>query len=141
MRSQTYAVRVGLDPTALQARGLGVDTVTSAIAGANNQTPVGTLQTADQRLTIDAKTQRTNADEFRSLVIATKNGAPIHLGDVARVEDSVAISTPAAGMTASVRSSSPSSASRMPIPSMWWTRSGQSFRLSKRSFRHPCIST
>ncbi|WP_165221008.1 efflux RND transporter permease subunit [Affinirhizobium pseudoryzae] len=88
--SQTYAVRVGLDPTALQARGLGVDTVTSAIAGANNQTPVGTLQTADQRLTIDAKTQRTNADEFRSLVIATKNGAPIHLGDVARVEDSVA---------------------------------------------------
>ncbi len=87
--SQTYAVRVGLDPDQLQARALGVDTVTTAIANANNQTPVGTLQTADQRLTIDAKTQRTNADEFRSLVIATKNGAPIHLGDVARVEDSI----------------------------------------------------
>ncbi|TRL36702.1 efflux RND transporter permease subunit [Rhizobium straminoryzae] len=87
--SQTYAVRVGLDPNALQARALGVDTVTTAIANANNQTPVGTLQTADQRLTIDAKTQRTNADEFRTLVIATKNGAPIHLGDVAKVDDSV----------------------------------------------------
>ncbi|MCO5730877.1 efflux RND transporter permease subunit [Rhizobium sp. SSA_523] len=88
--SQTYAVRIGLDPGALQARGLGVDSVTSAIAGANNQAPVGTLQTADQRLTIDARTQRIDADEFRSLVIATRNGAPIHLGDVARVEDSVA---------------------------------------------------
>lgn len=87
--SQTYAVRVGLDPSKLQARGLGVDTVTSAIANANSQTPVGTLQSNSQQLTIDAKTQRTNADEFRSLVIANKNGAPIHLGDVANVQDSV----------------------------------------------------
>lgn len=87
--SQTYAVRVGLDPTKLQARSLGVDTVTTAIANANNQTPVGTLQSNSQQLTIDAKTQRTNADEFRTLVIATKNGAPIHLGDVANVQDSV----------------------------------------------------
>lgn len=87
--SQTYAVRVELDPTKLQARSLGVDTVTSAIAGANSQTPVGTLQSTNQQLTIDAKTQRTNADEFRSLVVATKNGAPIHLGDVANVQDSV----------------------------------------------------
>jgi HAE1 family hydrophobic/amphiphilic exporter-1 len=88
--SQTYAVRVELDPTQLQARNLGVDTVTSAIAGANSQTPVGSLQNASQRLTITADTQRTNADEFRSLVIATANGAPIHLGDVAKVKDSVA---------------------------------------------------
>ncbi|MFD1746514.1 efflux RND transporter permease subunit [Rhizobium helianthi] len=88
--AQTYAVRVELDPAKLQARGLGVDTVASAIAGANSQTPVGTLQSAKQQLTIDAKTQRTNADEFRSLVIATRNGAPIHLGDVANVQDSIA---------------------------------------------------
>jgi hydrophobic/amphiphilic exporter-1 (mainly G- bacteria), HAE1 family len=88
--SQTYAVRVELDPTQLQARSIGVDTVTSAIAGANNQAPVGSLQNGSQRLTINANTQRTDAEEFRSLVIATKNGAPIHLGDVAQVKDSVA---------------------------------------------------
>ncbi|WP_137132779.1 efflux RND transporter permease subunit [Rhizobium sp. FY34] len=87
--SQTYAVRVELDPSQLQARSIGVDTVTSAIAGANNQIPVGSLQNGSQRLTINANTQRTNAEEFRSLVIATKNGAPIHLGDVAEVKDSV----------------------------------------------------
>ncbi|WP_137135291.1 efflux RND transporter permease subunit [Rhizobium sp. FKY42] len=87
--SQTYAVRVELDPSKLQARNLGVDTVTSAIANANNQTPVGTLQSRNQQLTIDAKTQRTNAEEFRTLVIANKGGAPIHLGDVATVQDSV----------------------------------------------------
>ena len=86
---QTYAVRVGLKPEELQARGLGVDTVTTAIAQANNQAPVGSLQNGPQLLTITADTQRTNADEFRSLVIANKNGASVHLGDVATVRDSV----------------------------------------------------
>ena len=54
--AQTYAVRIGLDPTQLQARGLGVDTVTTAIAQANNQVPVGALQNDNQRLTIDKST-------------------------------------------------------------------------------------
>ncbi len=87
--AKTYAVRVGLEPSLLQARNIGVDTVTTAIAQANNQVPVGALQNQSQRLTIDADTQRTNADEFKSLVIATANGAPIHLGDVANVQDGV----------------------------------------------------
>ena len=87
--AKTYAVRVGLEPSLLQARNIGVDTVTTAIAQANNQVPVGALQNRSQRLTIDADTQRTNADEFKSLVIATANGAPIHLGDVANVQDGV----------------------------------------------------
>ncbi|SMF49487.1 hydrophobic/amphiphilic exporter-1, HAE1 family [Xaviernesmea oryzae] len=87
--AQTYAVRVELDPARLQARNLGVDTVTNAIANANSQAPVGSLENNTQRLTINADTQRTNADQFRSLVIASPNGAPIHLGDVADVQDSV----------------------------------------------------
>ncbi|MFB9951307.1 efflux RND transporter permease subunit [Rhizobium puerariae] len=88
--AKTYAVRVEIDPARLQARNLGVDTVTSAIANANSQAPVGSLQNDSQRLTINAETQRTNADQFRSLVIANPNGAPVHLGDVAEVQDSVA---------------------------------------------------
>ncbi|MGK9050151.1 efflux RND transporter permease subunit [Neorhizobium petrolearium] len=87
--AQTYAVRVELDPARLQARNLGIDTVTNAIANANSQAPVGSLENNTQRLTINADTQRTNADQFRSLVIASPNGAPIHLGDVADVQDSV----------------------------------------------------
>jgi len=87
--SKAYAVRVEVDPAKLQARGIGVQSVTDAIASANSQTPVGSLQNQSQKLTINADTQRTNAAQFRSLVIASPNGAPIHLGDVARVEDSV----------------------------------------------------
>ncbi|TWF56967.1 efflux RND transporter permease subunit [Neorhizobium alkalisoli] len=87
--SKTYAVRVEVDPAKLQARNIGVESVTDAISAANSQTPVGSLQNKAQKLTINADTQRTNAAQFRSLVIASPNGAPIHLGDVARVEDSV----------------------------------------------------
>ncbi|THF52528.1 efflux RND transporter permease subunit [Allorhizobium terrae] len=88
--SQTYAVRIGVDPSKLQARGLGVDTLTTAIANANNQVPVGALASDQQQITIDANTQRTNAAEFKTLVVANNNGAPIHLSDVANVTDSVA---------------------------------------------------
>ncbi len=87
--AQTYAVRVEVDPNKLQARNLGVGTITDAIASANSQAPVGSMQNKNQQLTINADTQRTNAEEFRSLVIANPNGAPIHLGDVADVQDSV----------------------------------------------------
>jgi HAE1 family hydrophobic/amphiphilic exporter-1 len=87
--AQTYAVRVEVDPNKLLNRGLGIDTVNKAIEAANSQVPVGTLQNSSQSMTINADTQRTNAAEFRTLVIANPGGAPIHLGDVADVQDSV----------------------------------------------------
>ncbi len=87
--AQTYAVRVEVDPDKLLARGLSIDTVNKAIAAANNQVPVGSLQNQSQSMTINADTQRTNAQQFRSLVIANPNGAPIHLADIADVRDSV----------------------------------------------------
>ncbi|MBB3963764.1 efflux RND transporter permease subunit [Rhizobium metallidurans] len=87
--AQTYAVRVEVDPNKLLNRGLGIDTVNKAIQAANSQVPVGTLQNDSQSMTINADTQRTNAEQFRSLVIANPGGAPIHLSDVADVEDSV----------------------------------------------------
>ncbi|KQQ89897.1 efflux RND transporter permease subunit [Aureimonas sp. Leaf324] len=87
--AKTFAVRIGVDPDKLAARSLGMAEVSSALAAANSQTPVGTIQTGGQALTVDAPTQRTNADEFRTLVIARPNGLPVRLGDVAKVEDSV----------------------------------------------------
>ncbi|MBY3595690.1 efflux RND transporter permease subunit [Rhizobium bangladeshense] len=87
--AQTYAVRVEVDPNKLLTRGIGIDTVIKALAAANSQQPVGTLQNNAQSMTITADTQRTNAEQFRSLVIANPNGAPIHLGDVADVQDGV----------------------------------------------------
>ena len=87
--AQTYAVRVEVDPDKLQALGIGVDTVNTAIVNANSQVPVGTLQNNKQSMTLNANTQNTSAAQFKSLVIANPNGAPIHLSDVADVQDSV----------------------------------------------------
>ena len=87
--AQTYAVRVEVDPSKLQDRGIGIDTVNTALVNANNQVPVGTLQNNAQSMTINANTQLTDAQQFKSLVIANPNGAAIHLSDVADVQDSV----------------------------------------------------
>ncbi|WP_062012711.1 efflux RND transporter permease subunit [Aureimonas sp. AU4] len=87
--SKTFAVRVGVDPVQLAGRSLSMNQVASALRAANDQTPVGTLQTPTQTLTVDAPTQRTEADEFRTLVIARPNGQTVRLGDVATVTDSV----------------------------------------------------
>ena len=87
--SQKYAVRIQLDPAALTARGIGVDEIQHAVAAANVNTPVGTVEGNAQKLTIDAKTQLVNADAFRDIIIAVRNGHPVRLGDVARVIDSV----------------------------------------------------
>ena len=87
--SQKYAVRVQLDPDTLAARGIGVDEVQAAVASANNITPVGTLRNAEQSLAIQATTDLSNADQFRSIIVATRNGRPVRLGDFAAVTDSV----------------------------------------------------
>ncbi|MEN9895732.1 MAG: hypothetical protein RIR97_1584, partial [Pseudomonadota bacterium] len=88
--SKTYAVRVEVDPDKLAARGLSMTALSTSLAAANNQSPVGTLQNADQSLTINVPTQRTDADSFRTLIIAQPGGKPLYLGDVAKVVDSVA---------------------------------------------------
>jgi hydrophobe/amphiphile efflux-1 (HAE1) family protein len=86
---KTYAVRVQVDPDKLAARSLAMAQVANALSAANSQTPVGTVQTGGQALTVDTPTQRTDAEAFRTLVIARPNGVPVRLGDVAAVVDSV----------------------------------------------------
>src|SRR3954452_9768928 len=83
--SQKFAVRIQLDPTALTARGIGVDEIQQAVAAANVNTPVGTVEGDAQNLTIQAQTQLANADAFRDIIVAVRNGHPVRLGDVARV--------------------------------------------------------
>jgi HAE1 family hydrophobic/amphiphilic exporter-1 len=87
--SQKYAVRIQIDPTALAARGIGVDELQAAISAANVNTPVGTLQNDLQQLTIQANTTLANASQFANIIIANRNGRPVRLGDVAHVIDSV----------------------------------------------------
>ena len=87
--SQKYAVRVQLDPDVLAARGIGVDEVQAAVSAANANTPVGTLKNKQQTLTLQAETELSNGEQFRNIIVATRNGRPVRLGDLATVTDSV----------------------------------------------------
>ena len=87
--SQKYAVRVQLDPKALASRQIGIDTVAAAIANQNVNLPVGTLDGSHQAFTIDANGQLYRAAQYRPIVVAYRNGAPVRLEDIGRVLDSV----------------------------------------------------
>ena len=62
-------MRIQLDPTALAARGISVDQIQAAVAAANQNTPLGTLQSDQQQLTIAADTQLDNAAAFSKLIV------------------------------------------------------------------------
>jgi hydrophobic/amphiphilic exporter-1 (mainly G- bacteria), HAE1 family len=83
-----YAVRVRVLPEALAARNISLDELTNALKAANANTPVGTLEGQRQTLTLQANRQLRNAAEFAELIVSSKNGNPVRLRDVARVEDS-----------------------------------------------------
>jgi len=87
--SQKYAVRVQVDPNLLAIRGIGLDEVQKALAAASSNMPVGSLNGPQKAATLQADTELTRASAFMPLIIAYRNGAPIRLGDVARVVDSV----------------------------------------------------
>jgi HAE1 family hydrophobic/amphiphilic exporter-1 len=86
---QKYAVRVQVDPAALAARGIGIDDVATALQRGNTNLPVGTLYGIHQNLTVQANGQLTNAEEYRQLIVAYRNGAPVTLRDLGDVVDSV----------------------------------------------------
>src|SRR5260370_1115509 len=84
---QRPAVRVQANPRALAANGLGLEDVRSAIAGANVKKAKGSLEGPSRAYNIDANDQLRSAAEYKSVVIAYKNGAPVFLSDVANVLD------------------------------------------------------
>ena len=86
---QKYAVRVQVDPSALAGRGIGIDDVATALQRGNTNLPVGTLYGIHQNLTVQANGQLTNAEEYRQLIVAYRNGAPVTLRDLGNVVDSV----------------------------------------------------
>ncbi|HTK30745.1 MAG TPA: efflux RND transporter permease subunit [Candidatus Saccharimonadaceae bacterium] len=87
--SQKYAVRIQLDPDQMSSRGVGIDQVADAIGSSNVNLPTGVLWGHEKAVTVTANGQLTDADGFRSLVILSKNGAPVRLGDLGKVFDDV----------------------------------------------------
>ena len=84
---QRPAVRIQANPKALAAQGLNLDDVRSAIGNANVNMAKGSFDGPLRASTLDANDQLKSAAEYRDLVIAWKNGAPIRLRDIADVVD------------------------------------------------------
>jgi HAE1 family hydrophobic/amphiphilic exporter-1 len=84
-----YAVRAQMDPNALADLGIGVDDIDTAIRNANPNTPTGTLYGKFSNMTVQTNVQLDNAAQFRTLIVAYHNGAPVRLEEVANVIDSV----------------------------------------------------
>ncbi len=83
------AVRVELNPAALSQHGIGVEQVRTAIVATNSNHPKGYIEDDRHHWQILANDQARTAAEYRPLIVAYQNGAPVRLGDVASVEDSV----------------------------------------------------
>src|SRR2546421_5823445 len=87
--TQKFAVRVQVDPVAAAARNISLEDIRTVVSKTNSNTPVGTLNGPKQSVTLTASGAMTKAEEYRKVVVAYRNGAPIHLDQVARVIDSV----------------------------------------------------
>jgi multidrug efflux pump len=84
---QKPAVRVQANPTALSANGLTLEDVRTAIGNANVNQAKGSFDGERQSYTIGANDQLLSSQDYRPLVIAYKDGAPVTLSDVATVVD------------------------------------------------------
>jgi HAE1 family hydrophobic/amphiphilic exporter-1 len=87
--AQKFAVRVQVDPVAAAARNISLEDIHNVVAEANSSAPVGTLQGDKQVVTLLATGAMEHAADYRNVVVAYRNGAPIKLDEVARVIDSV----------------------------------------------------
>jgi multidrug efflux pump subunit AcrB len=83
------AVRVEVNPTLLNAYGLGLDTVASALSIVNVNRPKGYLSNDTTFTFISATDQLGTADSYKPLIVAYRNDAPVRLRDIASVTDSV----------------------------------------------------
>ena len=87
--SQKYAVRIQLDPQQLAARSIGIDEVATAVQKGNVNLPTGILWGTDKAYSVESEGQLTDAAAFSRLIVAYRDGAPVRLGDLGRVVDSV----------------------------------------------------
>jgi HAE1 family hydrophobic/amphiphilic exporter-1 len=83
-----FAVRVRAKADLMSARNLSLDELAQALRAANSNAPLGIIDGPSQTMTIQGNAQLMNAAAFSELIVATRNGEPVRLRDVASVEDS-----------------------------------------------------
>ncbi|WP_265497992.1 MdtB/MuxB family multidrug efflux RND transporter permease subunit [Providencia rustigianii] len=83
---QRPAVRVNLNPQAMAAKGLDSETIRSAINNANVNSAKGSFDGPTRSVTLSANDQMKSLEDYRKLIVAFKDGAPVRLGDIANIE-------------------------------------------------------
>lgn len=91
-------VKVFINPTRLRAYNLSVTDVTNAVRSQNLELPGGDLTEGAQTLGLRTMSKLTEIEQFNDIVITTKNGFPIRIRDIGRVDDSGADATSAASL-------------------------------------------
>ncbi|UPG85677.1 efflux RND transporter permease subunit [Luteibacter aegosomatis] len=80
-----HAVRIELDTRALAAKGLTANDVGNALRAANVTSPQGLLSDGKTQMTVIANDGLHEPEEFARILIASKNGTPVRLSDIAKV--------------------------------------------------------
>lgn len=87
--SSLPAVRIALNPRALEAANISLDEVRQTISDVNTLRPVGFVERGHLNWQIDAGSQLTRAAQYQDLIVTWRNGRAVRLSDVAEVVDSV----------------------------------------------------
>lgn len=83
------AVRAEVNPMLLNKLGVGLDTVRAALTAANANSPKGEFSDSTNAWTIRDNDQLFRSEQYRNLIVAYNNGAPVRLSDVSDVQDAV----------------------------------------------------
>src|SRR5260221_6434145 len=84
---QRPAIRIQADMRAFAAYGVHIDDLRHTISNANVNTPKGNFDGPLRSYTINAHDQLKDVEAYRQIILAYKNGAPVRLGDVAKIVD------------------------------------------------------
>jgi multidrug efflux pump len=95
---QKPAVRIQANPTALSSYGINLEDLRTAVTQSSVNAAKGNFDGPRQDYQIDANDQLVTSSDYRSVVIAYRNGAPVMLTDVAKIVDGVENTTQAAWM-------------------------------------------
>ena len=87
--AKKYAIRIQLDPNALSSKGIGINEVEEAVNGANVNLPTGALYGPDKAYTILATGQLYNAEAYKDVIVAYRDGSPVRLSELGDIVDSI----------------------------------------------------
>src|ERR1035438_4750237 len=87
--AQKYAVHVQMDPHALASRQIGINEIETALKNWNVNLPTGAIIGPQRAFTLQASGQLLNADQYKPVVVAYRNGSPVRLDELGTIIDSV----------------------------------------------------